>query len=129
MAEIVEGEGFRLNTRKSRLTTRAGRQSVTGIVVNENPNPSRRDYDALRAMLHDAMLRGPAHANRQSVPDFRAHLLGRIGWFEQLNPARGAKLRRTFAEIEWSPRPGPLVPWARPALRSAWYRVSIPARM
>lgn len=101
VAEIVEDEGFRLNRRKSRLTTRAGRQAVTGIVVNEHPNLGRREYDALRATLHDAALRGHAHANRAGLPDLRSHLLGRIGWFEQINPARGAKLRRMFAAIEW----------------------------
>jgi hypothetical protein len=101
VAEIIEDEGFRLNRRKSRLTTRAGCQTVTGIVVNEHPNPGRREYDALRATLRDAALRGPTQANRAGLPDFRAHLLGRIGWFAQLNPARGDKLRRVFASIEW----------------------------
>ena len=101
VAAIVEDEGFRLNRRKSRLTTRAGCQAVTGIVVNEHANPGRREYDALRATLHDAALHGPEKANRSALLDFRAHLLGRIGWFAQLNPARGDKLRRAFASIEW----------------------------
>ena len=98
---IALAEGFRLNPRKSQLMTRAGRQRVCGIVVNDRPNAARADYDRLRAALHEAALHGPAAANRAGVPDLRAHLLGRIGWVEALNPGRGAKLRRQVARIDW----------------------------
>jgi hypothetical protein len=90
-----------VNQRKSQLMTRAGRQRVCGVVVNAHPNVARAEYDRLRAALHEAALRGPAAANRAGVPDLRAHLLGRIGWVEALNPARGAKLRRQFGRIVW----------------------------
>jgi hypothetical protein len=102
VAAIVADEGFRLNERKSALATRAGRQRVCGIVVNARTNAPRDDYDRLRAALHEAATRGPAAANRDGVPDLRAHLLGRIGWVEALNPARGARLRRSLAAIDWS---------------------------
>jgi hypothetical protein len=105
-AEIVRDEGFRPSVAKARLTTRAGRQRVTGIVVNERPNVARREYDLLKATLHDAARRGPATANREGRPEFRAHLLGRIAWVESLNPARGARLRRRFAQIDWSEKGG-----------------------
>ena len=58
--------------------TRAGRQRVCGIVTNERPNVVRTEYDALRAILHNSAIHGPATQNRQAVPDFRAHLLCRI---------------------------------------------------
>jgi hypothetical protein len=109
VAAIVADEGFRLNPRKSGLATRAGRQRVCGIVVNARTNAPRDDYDRLRAALHEAVTRGPAAANRAGVPDLRAHLLGRIGWVEALNPVRGARLRRSLAAIDWSrdsPVPG-----------------------
>jgi RNA-directed DNA polymerase len=102
VAAIVADEGFRLNPRKSALATRAGRQRVCGIVVNARTNAPRDDYDRLRAALHEAATRGPAAANRAGVGDLRTHLLGRIGWVEGLNPARGAKLRRKFAAVDWS---------------------------
>lgn len=103
VAAVVADEGFRLNERKSALATRAGRQRVCGIVVNARTNAARDDYDRLRAALHEAATRGPAAANRAGAPDLRAHLLGRIGWVEALNPARGARLRRSLAAIDWSP--------------------------
>jgi RNA-directed DNA polymerase len=102
VAAIVAAEGFRLNERKAALAIRAGRQRVCGIVVNARTNAPRDDYDRLRAALHEAATRGPAAANRDRVPDLRAHLLGRIGWVEALSPARGTRLRRTFAAIDWS---------------------------
>jgi RNA-directed DNA polymerase len=101
IVEIVRDEGFRLNDRKSRLVTGAGRQVVTGVVVNIRPNIARHEFDRLKAMLHDAVLNGPAAANRSREPDFRGHLLGRISWVESLNPSRGARLRRRFAAIDW----------------------------
>jgi RNA-directed DNA polymerase len=95
VAAIVHDEGFRLNPRKAQLMTRAGRQQVCGVVVNEHPNTARADYDRLRAELHRAA----------SLPEgvdeaARARLLGRVAWVESLNPARGAKLRRLLAALE-----------------------------
>ncbi|MDP1846463.1 MAG: reverse transcriptase family protein [Solirubrobacteraceae bacterium] len=98
---IAGEEGFTVNDRKSALMTRAGRQRVCGIVVNERPNVPRDEYDRLRAILHNAARHGPAAENRAGAADFRAHLLGRIGWVESVNPARGAKLRARFARIAW----------------------------
>ena len=101
IATIAAEEGFAVNERKSALMTRAGRQRVCGIVVNDRPNVPRDEYDRLKAILHNAARHGPAGENRAGVPDFRAHLLGRIGWVESVNPARGAKLRARFHEIAW----------------------------
>jgi RNA-directed DNA polymerase len=101
ISQIAREEGFTVNRRKSMLVTRAGRQQVCGIVVNEHANVPRRDYDVLRATLHNAARLGPASQNRAGVPDFRAHLLGRIAWVEQLHPPRGERLRRQFDRIAW----------------------------
>jgi hypothetical protein len=98
---IVAAEGLRLNAGKSQVMTRAGRQRVTGVVVNERLNVPREDYDRLKATLHNALRHGPASQNREGVADFRGHLLGRIAWVAALNPARGARLRATFDAIAW----------------------------
>jgi len=93
--EIVRGEGFRVNDRKSQLMTRAGRQELCGVVVNARPNIARRDYERLKATVHNAAVRGPGDLE----PDV---LLGRIAWVASLNPRRGARLRDAFAAIDWS---------------------------
>jgi RNA-directed DNA polymerase len=101
VAEIARDEGFHVNRAKHRMATRAGRQRVCGIVVNEHPNLARAEYDRLKALLHDAARHGPAAANRAGVPDLRAHLQGRVAWLESLNPARGARLRERLDAIVW----------------------------
>jgi RNA-directed DNA polymerase len=100
-AEIARDEGFLLNPSKTRVMPRSARQQLCGVVVNEHPNVSRADYDLLKATLHDAARHGVEAANRAGRPDFRAHLLGRIAWVEQLNPPRGRRLRERFAAITW----------------------------
>jgi RNA-directed DNA polymerase len=101
VTEIARDEGFTVNEPKTTLATRAGRQRVCGIVTNERLNVARTEYDALKAILHNSAIRGPETQNRHQVPDFRAHLLGRVAWVGALNPARGEKLRRQFAAIDW----------------------------
>jgi hypothetical protein len=102
VAEIVEAEGFRLRTDKSSLTTRAGRQRVCGVVVNDRLNVARPEADRLRALLHDARLHGPAAANRALHPHFAAHVRGRIAWVAALNPDRGRRLLAAYEAVDWS---------------------------
>jgi retron-type reverse transcriptase len=101
VAEIAHDEGFAINERKTALHSAGGRQAVCGIVVNVRPNVLRSEYDQLKAILHNAAAHGPAGQNRAGIADLEAHLRGRISWVASLNPARGQKLRRRFAEINW----------------------------
>jgi len=98
---IVRDEGFRLNFRKTRLMTSSQRQSLGGMVVNRHPNIAREDYDRLKATLFNCVRHGPAGQNRAGVPDFKAHLAGRIAHVTSLNPRRGEKLRQLFDAIDW----------------------------
>ncbi len=101
IADIAKSEGFVLNERKTRIMRRTGCQRVTGIVVNDHANVSRVTFDALKATLYNCRKNGPAAENRTGLRDFRAHLDGKVAWFEQVNPARAARLRRMFEEIQW----------------------------
>jgi RNA-directed DNA polymerase len=101
VGRIAAAEGFRLQPTKTRVQGPAGRRTVTGIVVNERPTVSRAEVDALRALLHNAALHGPAAQNRTAHPDFRAHLTGRVAWIESIDPARAARLRPLLARIDW----------------------------
>ena len=78
IAEIAGDEGFMLNRGKSRLHTAGARQSVCGVVVNVRPNVVRREYEQLKAILHNAARHGPPSQNHSDVNDFAAHLSGRI---------------------------------------------------
>jgi hypothetical protein len=101
VAELVREEGFRVVPAKTSVRRRHERQLVTGVVVNASTNVERRSYDRLRAVLHDAAVHGPGHANRDGVPDFRAHLQGRVAWVAQLNPRRGRRLQAALDAIAW----------------------------
>lgn len=101
VTEIAAEEGFRVRTDKTRVLPAHHRQQITGLVVNVRPATPRREYDALRALVHNCARTGPDAQNRSGHPAFREHLLGRISWVEAGHPARGARLRAGFAEIRW----------------------------
>ncbi len=101
LAAIAADEGFQINEAKTRLRGRSDRQLIGGLVVNVRPAAPRDEYDRLRAILHNAARTGPDAQNRDGHPDFRGHLLGRIGWLGQDHPARAARLRAAFDRIEW----------------------------
>ena len=94
--EIAAEEGFRLNPAKTRLQPAAQRQVVTGLTVNARVNIARPEYDRLKATLHH--LANPADP-RRADPAFLSSLHGRIGWVEQVNPHRGARLRLALATL------------------------------
>lgn len=101
---IVQEEGFAMNTAKTRVQNAHQRQEVTGLVTNERLGVPREYHDQLRAVLHDARLHGVEVANRSGHPHFRAHLDGRVGWVESVNPDRGRRLRAVFEAITWPDR-------------------------
>ena len=101
VGRIAREEGFALNPAKTRVRSAGERQQVTGVVVNERLGVPREYHDQLRAVLHDAARNGPAAANRHGHPDFRAHLEGRVGWVESLNPGRGRRLRSQLDAVVW----------------------------
>lgn len=91
---IVADEGFALRADKTRLMRAGGRQTVTGLVVNETPHLSRRDYDRLRAELHRLGHDAPVPTS------LRAPLLGRLAWARRfVAPSRAEKLQRLFNAI------------------------------
>jgi RNA-directed DNA polymerase len=100
-AAIALEEGFQVNFRKTRIMRSSVRQRLAGVVVNEQPNVARADFDRLKATLHNSIRLGPASQNLAGHADFRAHLTGRVAFVEMLNPRRGRKLRTLLERIAW----------------------------
>jgi hypothetical protein len=50
--EIIQRHGFKINQAKVRVQRRNQRQVVTGLKINRFPNPSRKLFSQVRAMLH-----------------------------------------------------------------------------
>lgn len=99
--KIVKTEGLALNENKTRIMRRGRQQRVTGVVVNRQTNVSRREFDRLKAIMHNCIKHGPGGQNREGVPDFKEHLRGRIAHFNHIGPERGRKLKAMFEQIPW----------------------------
>lgn len=96
--KMLQDMGFTLNGKKTRFLTRATRQQVTDLTVNEKvavPNDYKRAlrqelYYALHYSLCDAILVGKRTAFwRDGQPElerYRAHLLGRVQYVLQIEP-------------------------------------------
>lgn len=52
LKDIIEGNWFSINKKKVRIQHRNCRQEVTGLIVNEFPNVSRKYTNQIRAMLY-----------------------------------------------------------------------------
>jgi RNA-directed DNA polymerase len=101
VAAILHEEGFPVNHRKTRIMRHGVRQHLAGLAVNQRVNVLRADFDRLKATLTNCVRLGPESQNRDAHPSFRAHLDGRVGFVETINPAKGQRLRMLFDKIEW----------------------------
>ncbi len=52
LEEIINSNGFKINTSKTRFAYSINRQEVTGLIVNKFPNVKRNYVRHVRAMLH-----------------------------------------------------------------------------
>ncbi|MDQ6937600.1 MAG: reverse transcriptase family protein [Actinomycetota bacterium] len=101
--EIVAEEGFAVAAAKTVLLSRANRQQVLGAVVNERTTVARREYDNLRATMHDCRVHGPAsQTGNSSIEAFRERLIGRVAWVNGLDAGRGRRLRAGLESIDWN---------------------------
>jgi RNA-directed DNA polymerase len=88
---IVHFEGFTVNEEKTRILRSARRQRVTGIVVNQKPNLTRKDLRAFRALLHNVEQRGIQAENRVEHPNFWEYINGYVSYVRMVRPDLGAK--------------------------------------
>jgi hypothetical protein len=102
---ILLEEGFQVHHRKTRIMRPAVRQYLAGLVTNQRLNVPRPDFDRLKAILTNCLRHGPESQNREAHPAFRAHIEGRVGFVESVNPQKGARLRRIFDQIDWETPP------------------------
>ncbi len=100
-AAIALEEGFAVQHRKTRVMRQGIQQRVAGLVINQKANTPRQEYDRLKAVLFNCVRHGPQSQNRAEVPDFRAHLAGRIAHVAHVNPEKGRRLAALFERIVW----------------------------
>jgi hypothetical protein len=100
-AVVLMEEGLTIHHRKTRVMRQGVRQHLAGLVTNRKLNVMRPDYDRLKAILTNCIRTGPATQNRDSHPEFRAHLQGRVAFVDMIQPAKGAHLQALFNQIQW----------------------------
>lgn len=98
---IALAEGFAIRHRKTRVMRSGKQQRVVGLVVNQRPNVDRREYDALRALLHNCLRTGPQAQNHNDRMNFQQHLAGRIAFVRSVNLQKAERLERVFVQIDW----------------------------
>jgi RNA-directed DNA polymerase len=101
---IVGEEGFAINPKKGRVQRAGGRQTVTGIVVNDRPSVPRDEVRVLRSILHHARTTGLAAQNRESLPHFEAHLRGKLAYLHMVDPEKAAPMIAELDAILARPR-------------------------
>ena len=101
VSQVVADEGFTLHPDKTRVMRDHQRQRLGGLIVNESVRASRRDYDAVKALLHNALRTGGEAQNRDGLPDFRAHVYGRIEWVCTGMQARRERLLAMGDAVQW----------------------------
>jgi hypothetical protein len=101
VCRIVLEEGFAMNTRKTRVMRLGTRQQLAGLVINAHPNIARREYERLKAILHNCVTHGAAAQNRTGKRHFREILIGRVQWVKQIHPEHGRKLQSLLERVDW----------------------------
>jgi len=69
---IVEGQGFTINTTKTRIARTNQRQEVTGLTVNEKPNVTRKYVQDVRHVLHTWQTKGYMQAYADFLPHYKS---------------------------------------------------------
>lgn len=84
--------GYQLKEKKTNIFRRGRRQMVTGLVVNEKPNLSRRLRRRLRAAVHQSTMGADPHW--QGQPMSSHELLGRLAFLNLVQPAEAMALKQ-----------------------------------
>lgn len=99
VTKLLRSSGFKVNKRKTKIMRKGGRQWVLGQVVNIYPNILRKEYNKLRAILHNVGLNGieeEAKKTNRTPMEFLQWLKGHILYVRQINEHRGEALYDNF---------------------------------
>jgi len=100
VADIIRSSGFRLNTTKTKLEPKYWRQRVLGMVVNEKISIPRLEYMRIRSLIHNCYVHGFEsqfeRAGARSAEALKAHIRGKLNFFEQVDDTKAQQLHRKF---------------------------------
>ncbi len=90
--KIITRKGFRINPDKTQILGKAQQHRVTGVIVNQKLNVSKRKLAAFRATLHQIDRDGLAGKQWGNSPDLLAAITGYANYVAMVNPLKGAEL-------------------------------------
>lgn len=96
--QICHQEGFFVNQKKFRLIRGSQRQTVTGIVVNDELRVPRRQRRRFRAILHNCRAHGVASQARGRA-NFKGYLRGFASYIHMVHPTEGRELLKEVADL------------------------------
>lgn len=103
--DIIEECGFNVNQKKTRFASYAGRQEVTGLIVNNKEISVPSDYiKKIRQELYYVKKYGlKGHREKVGFTNkyFKDHMLGKILFVNQIDRQKGKKLLNEFNKINW----------------------------
>ena len=113
LKEIIREEGFEINETKMRILRNAGRQKITGIVVNEKPNIDKKEIKKLRAVIYNCHHKDIKHEVKKwaqkekglnnpsdyTLNEFKSSLLGKINFVKMVNPKIGNRLLEQLGQL------------------------------
>jgi len=100
ISSIIFEEGFKVNQSKTRLMRAPNRQTVTGLVVNNEVTLSRRDLKRMRAFFHKCSSKGLDFMSEKIGKDALSVARGYISYLEMVSPTIAKKFRVTNSWIK-----------------------------
>ena len=89
---IIDNEGFKVNTNKTRIMRSPSRQTVTGLLVNNEVRLSKKDLRRLRAFLHRCSKKGIEAVSQDIGKDAKSVAKGNIAYVQMVSPSIAEKI-------------------------------------
>jgi RNA-directed DNA polymerase len=96
---IVTHEGFKINPDKTRVLRNTHQQEVTGIIVNNKLNISKKVLKKFRATLYQIEQEGLNDKHWGNSHDTLAAITGFANFVTMVNPEKGAKFQQQIQRI------------------------------
>lgn len=107
LLKLIESNGFLINSKKTRLSSKSSRMEVTGLTVNEFPNVQRKYMKQISAMLHAWEKWGYSNAEEHHIklyrskerasdipPSFKNIVMGKLLFLSQVRGENDAIYKR-----------------------------------
>lgn len=94
VTRIAGDEGFQVNDRKTRIMRSPNRQTVTGLLVNDQVRLTRQDLRRIRAFLHRCETRGVEAVSQETGKDAVAVARGYYAYVHMVMPVAAARMRQ-----------------------------------